>query len=97
MDKWDHCEYKPRISSGPGGRLQDVLVTWVYGLELTRELQIYPEILSNADAAPSYITSDTDGAQQRADDAVDEGRDYLAREHESADEPPGAATDSHGV
>lgn len=72
-------------------------MTWVYGLELTPELQIYPEILPNADTATGYITSDTDGAQQRADDAVNERRDYLAGEHEPADEPPGVATDSHGI
>lgn len=59
--------------------------------------QIYTEILRHANATASNLPADTDRAIERADDAVDEGRDVLAGKYESTDESARAAADSDGV
>jgi len=64
---------------------------------LTRALQVYPEVLPDEDTTTGDFATDTDSAQQRTDDAVDEGRNISIRKHEPTDESAGTAKDSHGI
>ena len=60
-------------------------------------MQIYSEVLLDANTASSHFLADTDGSIERADDAVDEGCYVATRKYESTDEPTGAAENSDGV
>ena len=59
--------------------------------------QIHSEILPDAHPASGHLAPDPDGAQQRTDDAVDEGGNHSSGQHEPTDESPCASTDSHGI
>ena len=59
--------------------------------------QIHTEILRHADTITSHISPDTDGAFERADDAIDERCHLATRLNESIDESTRSAKDSDGV
>jgi len=99
MGRWGRVRSKRRIWSGRDGTLflrvpregEGLIMRWA------EDVKVCPEIRLDEDTTAGNLAADPDGAQQRADDAVDEGRHRFAVQYESQHEPPRASADRDGV